>query len=53
MWGGGGGGGGTFLHFDIIKCKIFTVKILYTVKPKCTQTPSTFITLSQLIHYSL
>ncbi len=24
-----------------------------TVKPKCIQTPSTYLTLSQFIHYSL
>ncbi len=34
-------------------CVVFTVKIKYTVKPKCIQTPSTFLTLSQFIHYSL
>ncbi len=33
--------------------QVFTVKIKYTVKPKFIQTSSTFLTLSQFIHYSL
>ncbi len=33
--------------------KIFLQLICFTVKPKCIQTPSTFLTLSQFICYSL